>query len=72
MTDTVALIKLIDESGLKKAYIAEKIGLSYQGLKNKLDGISDFTVTEMNLLCDVLHINSAKAKESIFFARKVD
>lgn len=67
MADTVALRQLIDESGLKKAYVAKKIGLTYQGLKNKLDGISDFTVTEMNALCGVLNISTAKARERIFF-----
>ena len=36
MTNTERLRKIISNSGLKYSYIAEKIGLTYQGFKNKI------------------------------------
>lgn len=72
MTDTKALREKIAERGLKLKFVAEKVGLSYQGLQNKIENKSDFTTTEISTLCELLNITSLKEKESIFFATKVD
>lgn len=72
MTDTKALREKIAERGLKLKFVAEKVGLSYQGLQNKIENKSDFTATEMSALCELLNITSLKEKEAIFFATKVD
>lgn len=72
MTDTKALREKISERGLKLKFVAEKVGLSYQGLQNKIENKSDFTTTEISTLCELLNITSLKEKESIFFATKVD
>jgi len=72
MTNTKALREKIAERGLKLKFVAEKVGLSYQGLQNKIENKSDFTTTEISALCDLLNITSLKEKESIFFAVKVD
>ena len=71
MTDTKELELLIKDSGLKKSYIAKTLGLSRQGLANKIQNKSPFTSTEISCLCKVLDITSLKDKERIFFATNV-
>lgn len=71
MTDTKELERLIEDSGLKKNYIAKTIGLSRQGLANKIQNRSPFTSTEIKRLCELLNITSLKDKERIFFAADV-
>ena len=68
MTNTKELERIIKDSGLKKSYIAKAIGLSRQGLKNKIENRSPFTSTEISGLCGLLKITSLKEKERIFFA----
>ena len=71
MTDTLELERLIKESGLKKGYIAEVLGISRQAFKKKIKNINVFTATEISLLCDLLKIKSLKEKDKIFFAQTV-
>jgi len=71
MTDTKELEKIIKDSGLKKSYIAKAVGLSRQGLDNKVKNRSPFTSTEICILCRLLCITSLKEKERIFFANNV-
>ncbi len=61
----------IEKSGYRKQFIANKIGLSYQGLSYKLKGKSDFTVTEMNLISKLLRMTE-KEKKEIFFKSDSD
>lgn len=70
--DLDRLNTLILESGVTKTHIAKALGLSLQGLYNKLKGENDFTRGEVVILCDVLHIEDVHEKEAIFFAKKVD
>ena len=72
MTDTKALRKKIKEKGVKLKFLAEKAGLTYQGLMNKIDNKTDFTTSEILAICEVLNITSLKERESIFFAKDVD
>lgn len=71
MTDTKELEKIIKDSGLKKSYIAKAVGLSRQGLDNKVKNRSPFTSLEISILCRLLSITNLKDKEKIFFATKV-
>ena len=48
---------LIEKSGLKRSWIADKLGISYQSLWNKLNGKTDFTVTESAKLKEILHLD---------------
>ena len=66
MVDTQYLEELISSSGLKKTYLAEKLGISIQTLRNKLKGNSDFTMREVNVLCLELNITKFSDKEKIF------
>lgn len=71
MTDTELLREAIDRSGLKRTYLAERIGLTYQGYLNKERGESEFRQSEIEALSQLLDLN-AEEREAIFFARKVD
>ncbi|MCI6172658.1 MAG: helix-turn-helix domain-containing protein [Clostridiales bacterium] len=71
MTNSKLLRRYIEQSGLKRTYVAGKLGLSYQGYLNKESGKSEFTQSEIQSLCDLLSI-SAQDKERIFFAHNVD
>ena len=72
MTDTVKLRKLIDNSGLKYKFIAEKMSLSPYGFQKKVDGLLEFKQSEIVVLCKILKITSLKQMEEIFFAKKVE
>lgn len=69
--DLNKLNRLIDESGYKKTYIADQLGLTLQGLINKLCGKYEFKVSEINKLADLLEITDAKELERIFFSDDV-
>ena len=71
MTDTKMLRQYIKKSGYKRTFIANRIGLTYQGYLNKESGRSEFTQSEIAGLCEILHI-SIEDKERIFFAKEVD
>ncbi len=72
MTNTEQLRKIISNSGLKYSYIAEKIGLTYQGFKNKIENKNLFNVEEVDKLCKLLNITDIYQKEEIFFAKQSD
>ena len=72
MTNTELLRKIISNSGLKYSYIAEKIGLTYQGFKNKIENKNLFNVEEVDKLCKLLNITDVYQKEEIFFAKQGD
>lgn len=72
MTDTQELLKIINESGLKKGYIAEKLGITTYGFQKKVENKSQFKAEEIKILCELLNIKSLKEKEKIFFAKEVD
>ena len=68
MNDIELLKKKIAESGYKKKYIANQLGLTYAGLQKKVNNNSTFTSTEIAALCKLLKVGSLKEKEAIFFA----
>lgn len=71
MTNTELLRKKIDDSGYKLTYIAKQVGITYQGLMNKINNETDFRATEIQTLCDLLKIDMQE-KEEIFFASQVE
>lgn len=71
MTNTEELNKRIDESGLKKNYIAKMLGIKPDTLTRKINNEREFKASEINALCDVLGIESLEEKEHIFFAVEV-
>lgn len=71
MTDKKLLNNAISRCGLHKSYVAEYLGLSIQGFYNKATNKTEFTISEMVKLCELLHIGK-REREAIFFADKVD
>lgn len=71
MTDVELLQKVLDESGFRMDFVAKKMGLTYQGFRNKVTGKSEFKTREVTKLCDILGLTS-EMRDRIFFARKVD
>lgn len=72
MTNSTLLDAKIKASGLKRGFIAEKLGISYDWLKKKIDGIVPFKAYEIQILCDILNITDLQEKEQIFFAQNVE
>ena len=68
MTNTKLLIQFINNSGLKKGKIAETLGISLFTLKRKIKNETEFKQSEIQKLCELLNINTAAEKESVFFA----
>ena len=71
MTNTALLLEYIRNSGLKKSFICEKLGLSRAGFWKKVENLSEFKPSEINLLCKLLGINGLPEKERVFFAEEV-
>ena len=72
MTNTPLLERLIKGSGLKLAFIAEKLGISRQALHRKIKGLVQFTGPEIKTMCKLLNLNDWAEIEPVFFADNVD
>ena len=70
MTDVELLNTRIDESGLKRNYIAEQLGITPQGFYLKTSGKNEFTASQIQKLCDLLKITTQKEIKAIFFCKK--
>lgn len=68
MTNTELLEIKIKESGKKKSYLAQKVGLTRAGFRNCCINKSEFRTGQVQILCDELGITSLKEKQAIFFA----
>ena len=68
MTNVGLLKDKVVKSGLRSAFIAERLGISRATWYNKLNGKSPFTAEEIKRLCDTLHITSLREREEIFFS----
>jgi hypothetical protein len=68
MTNTLLLEDRIKNSGYKRSYIANKIGMSAYTLAKKINNENEFLASEINGLCDILNIDT-KDRMAIFFAQ---
>ncbi len=66
MIDTKKLLDLIKEKGLKKSFIAEKLGISRNSLHKKANNITDFKGNEIKALCELLQMDAGQ-RDAIFF-----
>lgn len=66
MTNTALLEAKIEASGLKKNYIADQLGITYQGFYLKLVGKNEFIASEIQKLTKLLDIPDKEIKP-IFF-----
>ena len=69
MVNTEVLTEIIEKSGLKREYIAQRLGITRQTLTAKIAGDSEFSVSEVRALCDVLSIKKLRDIDQIFFMR---
>ena len=68
MTNTSLLEQYIEHSGYKKSYIAQKIGRTAYSFSLKCNNKSEFTASEIEILCKLLGIG-VKERMAIFFAK---
>lgn len=68
-TDTELLEAKIAQSGKKKTFLAEKVGLSLTGFRNCCINKAEFKGGQIQILCKELNITSLREKEAIFFAQ---
>lgn len=67
MIDTQALKQAYRNSGLKKAAVADKMGLTVQTLTRKMDGDAEFTVSQAQEIGDIFGLDPEQQRR-IFFA----
>lgn len=63
MADNARLQKLVKDSGVKKSFIAEKMGITYQGYVKKESGKSEFIASEIKVIKDILHLTNKEVAE---------
>ncbi len=66
MVNTQLLDELIEGSGKKRSYLADKLGCSLQTFRKKLNGEYEFTNTQADILCSELGITTFAEKRKIF------
>jgi transcriptional regulator with XRE-family HTH domain len=70
--NNVTNVKLLEEkirqSGLKKGYVAERIGVSRGTLCSLLSNKTEFKISQIRALCEVLDIKDDETIKAIFFA----
>lgn len=71
MTDTKKLEKIISDSGLKKGFLAKKIGVSRSTFYALMRNEAEFKASQIKILCDLLGIRDRKTMQSIFFGQGV-
>lgn len=71
MIDILNLRDRIEESGYRKSWLAQKLGISNQALWNKLTGKRSFNLEEILMLSKILGL-SISDREKIFFNFNVD
>jgi len=66
MTDFIVLRSTINNSRLELGYIAQQLNISYKAFLSKMNGDSDFKVSEVRALANILRLNGLQMK-AIFF-----
>lgn len=69
--DSKRLSDIIDDSNLTKSEIAEQLGITRQGLDNKLNEKTEFKSSEIKILSRLLKL-SISERDAIFFSDFVD
>lgn len=67
MANAQYLEEEIKKSGLKRAFLASKCGITRQSFTTKCKNPSSFTAAQVSILCKELKITQASRKEQIFF-----
>ena len=72
MVNTQLLEQAITNSGKKKTYLADRCSITRQSLTSKINNRSEFTGTQIMILCKELDIKQLARKDAIFFAPEVE
>lgn len=72
MVNTNLLNQRIEDSGMKRTFIAKELNMTRQSLFSKINNHSEFMSSEVQRLCELLGIKTLTEKEAIFFAKSVD
>ena len=67
MTDSEALNKVIENSGLKLTFIARALKLSREGFYKKLNNQTEFKASEIVKMQEILNLANEQ-RDKIFFA----
>ena len=67
MTDSEALNKVIENSGLKLTFIARALKLSREGFYKKLNNQTEFKASEIVKMQEILNLSNEQ-RDEIFFA----
>lgn len=70
MTNVEALQNKITDSGIKKTFIAERLGISYPGYLNKETGKTEFTASEVAIMRQLLNLSEDELV-NIFLSSKL-
>lgn len=71
LINTLELEVAIKRAKLSKKAVANKLNISAMGLYKKINNITEFKVSEMISLANILSLNK-ETKEVIFFSEKVE
>ncbi len=63
MADNAKLQEIVKNSGVKKSFLAEKMGISYQGYIKKESGKSEFLAKEIAVMKDVLRLSNKEVAD---------
>ena len=69
MTNSNALRAAIVGAGYKVPQLSELMGISVQSLYNKINNRTEFLASEIDTLCECLHL-TLEQRMLIFFVRK--
>ena len=69
MTNGKLLEEKIQQSGLKKGFIAEKIGVTPNTLTALINNNAEFKASQIVAMCQVLNIKDDDEIKAIFFAQ---
>ena len=68
MTDVILLKKKIEESGMTMVAISKKSNILRETLYNRINGVGEFTATEIIALSKVLGLSN-KERDQIFLQK---
>lgn len=71
MTNRKLLEQQIQNSGIKMSFIADSLGISRAGLNNKISGKSEFKVSELLQMQEILNLDDAMTRD-IFLQTSVN
>ena len=69
MTNVKLLKEKIKQSGLKKGFIAEQLGISRANLTALINDKADFKASQICAICNLLNIKDDAEIKAIFFAK---